>query len=184
MILWLPWIMSERITYSKFRLIWVAYFFHPENLDITDVVPIWNQLNWAPSKSLVTSWYARWRLKSSVSPLFTQPFIRAQIKENIKAPRHWPLCGEFTGDRWGIHRWSMNSPHKWLVTRKMFPFDYVIIYAVYCHWYFKWESITGLPAVFHYCVQCGICIMCGLCALYFIITSRKQNTERFVIMLQ
>ena len=23
----------------------------------------------------------------------------AQIKENIKAPRHWPLCGEFTGDR-------------------------------------------------------------------------------------
>ena len=31
--------------------------------------------------------------------MFTQPFIRAQIKENIKAPRHWPLCGEFTGDR-------------------------------------------------------------------------------------
>ena len=25
---------------------------------------------------------------------------QAQIKENIKAPRHWPLCGEFTGDRW------------------------------------------------------------------------------------
>ena len=23
-----------------------------------------------------------------------------QIKENIKAPRHWPLCREFTGDRW------------------------------------------------------------------------------------
>ena len=22
------------------------------------------------------------------------------LKENIKAPRHWPLCGEFTGDRW------------------------------------------------------------------------------------
>ena len=35
------------------------------------------------------------------SRLFTQPFIRAQkIKENIKAPRHFPLCGEFTGDRW------------------------------------------------------------------------------------
>ena len=27
-------------------------------------------------------------------------FIQAQIKENIKAPRHWPLCGEFNGDRW------------------------------------------------------------------------------------
>ena len=29
--------------------------------------------------------------------LASQPFIRAQIKENIKAPRHWPLCGKFTG---------------------------------------------------------------------------------------
>ena len=24
---------------------------------------------------------------------------------------------------WGIHRWPMNSPHKWSVTRKMVPFD-------------------------------------------------------------
>ena len=34
---------------------------------------------------------------TSLIPLFTQPFIQAQIKENIKAPRHWTLCGEFTG---------------------------------------------------------------------------------------
>ena len=27
----------------------------------------------------------------------------------------------------GIHRWPMNSPHKWPVTRKMFPFDDVIM---------------------------------------------------------
>ena len=34
--------------------------------------------------------------KSPASRLFTQPFIRAQIKENIKAPRHWPPgTGEF-----------------------------------------------------------------------------------------
>ena len=26
--------------------------------------------------------------------------FKAQLKENIRAPRHWPLCGEFTGDRW------------------------------------------------------------------------------------
>ena len=50
----------------------------------------------------------------------TQPFIQTQIKENIKAPCHWPSCGEFTGDRW-IPR------HKWPVTRKMFPFDDVIM---------------------------------------------------------
>ena len=23
--------------------------------------------------------------------------IQAQIKENIKAQRHWPMCGDFTG---------------------------------------------------------------------------------------
>ena len=28
---------------------------------------------------------------------------------------------------WGIHRSPVNSPHKWPVTRKMFPFDDVIM---------------------------------------------------------
>ena len=28
---------------------------------------------------------------------------------------------------WGIHRWPVNSPHKGPVTRKMFPFDNVIM---------------------------------------------------------
>ena len=32
---------------------------------------------------------------------------------------------------WGIRREPVNSPHKWPVTRKMFPFDYVIMF-VYC----------------------------------------------------
>ena len=43
---------------------------------------------------------ARWRLKSPASPLFAQLLAQAQIKENIKAPRYWPLWGEFTGHRW------------------------------------------------------------------------------------
>ena len=47
----------------------------------------------------VTSKWAWWHLKSPASRLFTQPFAQTQIKENIKAPRHWPLCWEFTGDR-------------------------------------------------------------------------------------
>ena len=67
---------------------------------------------------IATSWWARWRLKSPASRLFTQPFIQAQIKENIKAQRHWPLCGEF---------WPVNLPHKGPVTQKMFPFDDVIM---------------------------------------------------------
>ena len=47
---------------------------------------------------VMTSQWVRRRLKSPASRLFTQLII--QIKENIKAPRHWPLCGEFTGDWW------------------------------------------------------------------------------------
>ena len=62
----------------------------------------------------------RWRLKPPASQLFTQPFILAEIKENIKAPRYWPFVR-------GIHRGPVNSPHKWPVTRKMFPFDDVIM---------------------------------------------------------
>ena len=31
----------------------------------------------------------------------------------------------------GIHRGPVNSPHKWPVTRKMFPFDDVIMYRLF-----------------------------------------------------
>ena len=55
----------------------------------------------------VTSQWARWRLIPPASQLFTQPFIQAQMKENIKAPRHCPLWGEFTGDQW----WSSLRTH-------------------------------------------------------------------------
>ena len=50
--------------------------------------------------------------------IVTQPFIRAQIKENIDAPRYWPSLGEFT-----VHRWIPRP--KGPVTREMFPFDEV-----------------------------------------------------------
>ena len=63
----------------------------------------------------VTSQWAWWCLKSPASQLFTQPFIHAQIKENIKASPHWLLCMEFSGDR------------------KLFQFDDVIMNTVQCH---------------------------------------------------
>ena len=43
---------------------------------------------------------------------------------------------------WGIHRGPVNSPHKWPVTRKMFPFDDVIMEQCSCEhvrdslWYY------------------------------------------------
>ena len=60
----------------------------------------------------MTSWWAR-------VTIVIQPFVQAQIKENIKVPRHWP--GEFYAS-------PVNSPHKGPVTRKIFPFDDVIMH--------------------------------------------------------
>ena len=52
----------------------------------------------------------------------TQPFIQTENKENTKAPRHWPLCGEFTG--------TGEIPRtKGQLRGKMFPFDDVIMNA-------------------------------------------------------
>ena len=63
----------------------------------------------------------------------------------------------------GIHRWSVNSPHKWPVTRKMFPFmmsswifaDFV---CEHCHFFYKkalvplwWFSLT-----LSYCSQVSL----------------------------
>ena len=48
----------------------------------------------------------RWRHNGRDSVSNHQPHhcllnrVLTLIKENIKAPRHWPFCGEFTGDRW------------------------------------------------------------------------------------
>ena len=71
--------------------------------------------------------------------------------ENIKAPGHWPLL-------WGIHRGPVNSPHKWPVTRKMFPFDDVIM-------------MTRL------CFASHIKVGCCLCMISFL----KKNIQKVII---
>ena len=40
---------------------------------------------------------------TGVSSFFFQLFIQAQIKENIKDPRHWPSWGESTCQNWNIY---------------------------------------------------------------------------------
>ena len=62
-----------------------------------DILMLWAVFHWG--FITVTSWRAGWRLKSPASRRFAQPFVQAQIKENIKTQGHWPLWGEFTGDR-------------------------------------------------------------------------------------
>ena len=55
---------------------------------------------------------------TSLTIVYSMAYLDADQRK--KVPRHWPLCGEFTGERW-IPR------YKWPVTRKMFPFDDVIM---------------------------------------------------------
>ena len=43
----------------------------------------------------------------------------------------------------GIHRWPVNSPHKGPVTRKMFPFDDVIMYFCFSLVPDRYDAITG-----------------------------------------
>ena len=56
---------------------------------------------------------SRWRLKSPAPRLFIYPFVQAQITG---------LCAG------GIHWRPVNSPHEGSITRKMIPFDDVIIW--------------------------------------------------------
>ena len=46
----------------------------------------------------------------------------------------------------GIHRWPVNSPHKGSVTRKIFPFDDVIMMSCYGH---MWDICLLTSIYFH-----------------------------------
>ena len=47
----------------------------------------------------------------------------------------------------GIHRGPVNSPRKWPVTRKMFPFDDVIMLPAVVHFHYGWSAATYLYRV-------------------------------------
>ena len=68
----------------------------------------------------MTSLWPRWRLKSSASQLFTQPFFSDADQRKHQSSASLALCV-------GNSPWPVNSPHKGPVTRKMFPFDDVIM---------------------------------------------------------
>ena len=85
------------------------------------------------------SLWPRGRLKSPASLLFTQPFIQAEIKENIKAPRHWPLCGDFTGDRWNPRaKGQLRGKCFHLMTsscmKKICYADSMALYRIFAQW--------------------------------------------------
>ena len=60
---------------------------------------------WSNTQLSLNSKSLQWRHNghdsvSNHQPHHCFPFIQTQIKENTKASRHWPLCGELTGNPW------------------------------------------------------------------------------------
>ena len=73
-------------------------------------------------------------VKSPASRLFTQPFIRAQTSK-------LRVTGRCVGNSPG----PVNSTHKWPVTRKMFPFDDVIML-----WNFDGAAVEVLECIINF----------------------------------
>ena len=94
----------------------------------------------------VTLQWARWRL----TIVYTTVYSGAdQRKHQSSASQAFVQ---------GIHRWPVNSSHKWPVTRKMFSFDDVIMRAGIRHlpWYWWWHErmqqkfyLNDCPTGFH-----------------------------------
>ena len=96
---------------------------------------------------------ARWRLKSPAPRLFAQPFVQAQIKENTKALRHWPLWGESISQRAhdDVIKWKhfprnwpflrgipVNSPHKG-------QWRGALMFSLICVWIYGWVMPQSHP---------------------------------------
>ena len=60
---------------------------------------------------------------------------------------------------WGIHRGPVNSPHKRPVTRKMSPFDDVIMF-----WFYWYATTTGMIMLCKSCSICSIPLVFGHCS--------------------
>ena len=89
------------------------------------------------------------RLKSPAYPLFAQPFIWAQIKENIKPPRQWPLCGESTGDLRIPHtKGQLHGKCFYLMTSSCVSDMFMCQINVFTTWNYWQFSVNGIVVNF------------------------------------
>ena len=109
---------SHPLVYTKHKRVWIRciiiyYQFHPCSLQ---------------GYCTGCTWSLHWRHNGRDSVSNHQPhdclLNRLFRRRSNKTPKL-----RVTGLCMGIHRGPVNSPHKWPVTRKMFPFDDVIMIA-------------------------------------------------------
>ena len=77
---------------------------------------------------------------------------------------------------WGIHRGPVNSPHKWPVTRKMFPFDDVIMHQTTMK-HITVRAVRIIHGVYH--MQCDAVIT----RIFFPKFSQYTPKARYVVSL-
>ena len=99
-----------------------------------------------PFPITMMSQWSCWRLKCPASP-FARVLVQAQMKENIKAPHHWPLWGEFIGEypaqraskvenvsiwwRHHVKQYSLEILHYWKECRELHdPYIYLRIHLI------------------------------------------------------
>ena len=105
----------------------------------------------------MTSQWERWCLNSPAPRLFTRPFIQGADQRKHQSSASLAFV-------WGIHRWPVNSSHKGPVTRKMVPFDDVIMWSIKSH--LTVQSLTSVRRGREEQVQSTACgSQCARCPL-------------------
>ena len=100
-------------------------------------------------RALMCKWALQWRNNGLDSVSNHQPTIVYSTVYSGSNQRKHQSSSSLAFVR-GIHRWPVNSPHKWPVTRKMFPFDDVIMewpLLSAAQWWWSVRRIDGLISV-------------------------------------
>ena len=87
------------------------------------IIGLGNSLGWCPA--LPNVHYCGVIMGAMASRITSLTIVFSTVHSGADQRKH-RSSAPLTFKR-GIHRWLVNSPHKWPVTRKMFPFDDVIM---------------------------------------------------------
>ena len=116
---------------SYFREITIVFLKHisdknvTTDMDITKILFFYDQV-----MALSTSWkhYDDVIMGLMASQITSLTIVYSTVDSGADQSKHQSSAS--LAFVWGIHRGPVNSPHKWPVTRKMFPFDDVIMISL------------------------------------------------------
>ena len=94
-------------------------------LNPSNVIRYSNLVQTAPTDVLASNHYDDVIMTKIASQITSLRIVYSTIYTDVDQRKHQSSAS--LAFVWGIHRGPVNSPHKWPVTRKMFPFDDVIM---------------------------------------------------------